>query len=284
MATDQNPYAGRTIILTSKHQKLDLFQESFHQKLAAEVRELPLDTDLLGTFSGEIERVDSPLESAIKKARMGMQATGIPLGIASEGSIGADPTVPWIQADYELAVFVDSERDLVISQSYLSHEICAAKVTVGSGADLAEFLLKAGFPDHGLIVRPDSAIEPFVIKGVRDYSSLELAIEQSLALTLNGLITIESDFRAMHSPTRRANIFKAAELLAARISNLCPQCNCPGWGRIGYLKGVSCSDCGLDNPEAIFKEELGCYKCDLVEQGRVIRELLDPASCIFCNP
>jgi hypothetical protein len=41
---------------------------------------------VLGTFSGEIERELTPLETLQKKIRMGMEELGLPLGIASEGS------------------------------------------------------------------------------------------------------------------------------------------------------------------------------------------------------
>ncbi|MFU0507935.1 hypothetical protein [Pseudaminobacter sp. NGMCC 1.201702] len=45
-----------------------------------------LDTDVLGTFTGEIPRAGSTREAAIAKARLGMAATGLPRGIVSERS------------------------------------------------------------------------------------------------------------------------------------------------------------------------------------------------------
>ena len=90
----QNPYALKKAVLTSKHKKLPLIEIPFRESLSIEVVELPLDTDMLGTFSGEVERTSTPIETAVKKARLGMQATGLPLGIASEGSIAPNPNVP----------------------------------------------------------------------------------------------------------------------------------------------------------------------------------------------
>ena len=47
-----------------------------------------LDTDQLGTFSGEIPRSGTMLEVAVRKARLGMSVMGLPLGLASEGTFG----------------------------------------------------------------------------------------------------------------------------------------------------------------------------------------------------
>jgi hypothetical protein len=57
-----------------------------------------LDTDQLGTFSGEVPREGSMLDVAMRKARLGMSATGLPLGIASEGTFGPHPAIPFFPA------------------------------------------------------------------------------------------------------------------------------------------------------------------------------------------
>lgn len=283
-STDLQPYFGKRALLTSKHQKLSLFEGAFKEKLNLIVEELPLDTDLLGTFSGEIERTSSPLQTAIKKAELGLDATGLTLGVASEGSIGADQQIPWIQSDYELAVFVDRERELIISESYKSNEIVAATITARADDDLSTFLIKADFPRHGLIVRAFSKEVSESRKGIRDASTLREAIESMALLSPSHQVVIESDFRAMHSPSRQKNISSVAERLARRVATLCPECNSPGWGRIEYLKGVACRDCGDENLNAIRGELLGCYKCAYQAPGEIIRDLLDPAQCDFCNP
>lgn len=253
-----------------------------HLNLA--IDELPLDTDILGTFSGEIERTATPLHTAIKKAELGLDATGLTFGIASEGSIGADPHIPWIQCDYELAVFVDRERELVISESYKSNEIVAATITARRDDDLSAFLEKADFPHHGLIVRTFSSELSQFRKGIHDISTLREAIELLAEFSPTHQVVIESDFRAMHSPSRQRNISAVASRLALRIAGRCPECNTPGWGRIDYLKGVECRECGDVNPDAIKGEILGCYRCDFKAPGNVIRTLLEAAQCNFCNP
>ena len=248
------------------------------------ISELPLDTDALGTFSGEIERTAPPLETAIKKAELGLDATGLNLGISSEGSIGADPLIPWVQCDFELAVFVDRDENLVISESYKSNKIQAASITARPGDDLSIFLTRADFPRHGLIVRSMSRETSKAEKGIHDISSLHNAIEELADLSTTHQVVIESDFRALHSPSRQKNIEQVALRLASRVESRCPNCSTPGWGRIDYLRGVNCLQCGDENPDAIHAEILGCYRCELRETGKIIREFLDPSRCDFCNP
>ena len=231
-----------------------------------------------------MERKAPPLETAIKKAELGLDATGLLLGIASEGSIGADPVVPWLQCDYELAVFIDRERDMVISESYRSNEIIAATTMARPGDDLSAFLAKADFPNHGLIVRTPSLENLRAYKGIHDSSALREAIEDLAALSPTHQVVIESDFRAMHSPSRAKNISAAASRLASRVAAQCPECTTPGWGVVDYLKGVECKECGDENSDAIKAEVMGCYGCTYRAPGKILREFIEPAHCNFCNP
>lgn len=279
-----HPYLYKRIALTTKHDKLRLIKPAFDEYVGCELFEVNLDTDQLGTFSGEIERHTPPRETAIQKARLGMKETGLLLGIASEGSIGPDPVVPFIHSNIEHLVLVDDENGIVISEIYRSFEITAATITASPDQDLTSFLEKADFPNHSLIVRPNTQIKSNCIKGITDYERLMEAIEISSQLSPKCFVVIESDLRAMHSPSRQRNIEEVANLLAKRVSQICPNCQIPGWGRVGYEKGLNCSECELENPDAIHQDKLGCVKCDHVELGNVIASVLDPAQCQFCNP
>ena len=279
-----HPYVHKRIALTTKHDKLRLIKPAFDEYVGCELFEVNLDTDQLGTFSGEIDRIAPPLETAIQKARLGMKETGLLLGIASEGSVGPDPVVPFIHSNIEHLVLVDDEKGIVISETHRSFDITVATITAASDQDLTIFLEKADFPNHALIVRPNTQIQSNCIKGITDYERLMDAIDISSQLSPNGFVIIESDLRAMHSPSRQRNIEEVAKLLAKRVSQLCPQCQIPGWGRVGYETGLNCSECELKNPDAIRQEKFGCVKCDHVELGNVIASVLDPAQCNFCNP
>ena len=280
----QNPYALKKAVLTSKHKKLPLIEIPFRESLSIEVVELPLDTDMLGTFSGEVKRTSTPIETAVKKARLGMQATGLPLGIASEGSIAPNPNVPWIQSDLEIMVFVDSDRDLVITESFLSHDIVATSIEITPGDQIDDFLQKSDFPRHALIVHPVQPVTPLYRKGITSLSELHKAIDECAHYSAISKVRIESDLRAMHSPSRQLNIEKTAQLLAARVAALCPSCSTPGWGRTGYEYGVECSLCGELNKQIAKSEIVSCLKCDLRQSGRIINESIDPARCNLCNP
>ena len=279
-----HPYLHKKIALTTKHDKLKLIKPSFDQYIGCELIEIYADTDQLGTFSGEIERTAPPRETAIQKAKFGMQTSGLQLGIASEGSIGADSQVPFFVSNIEHLVLVDDENEIVITESFRSFEITAATITITPGQDISDFLTKSDFPNHRLIVHPNGKVKENCIKAIADFSVLAEAIEKCSAISPDGSVIVESDLRAMYSPSRQKNIQQVAQLLAQRVGRLCPQCHMPGWGRVGYETGLKCSECKFENPQAIRQEKLGCVKCQHTELGDVIATSLKPAQCKFCNP
>ena len=279
-----HPYAGKRIVLTSKHEKLKLIRPAFDQYLECDLFEENLDTDQLGTFSGEVERKSPPRETAILKARLGMNSTGLKIGVASEGSVSPDPAIPFVNSNIEHLVLVDDENQIVISEVYRSFDITVATITTTPNQDITEFLHSADFPNHGLIVRPNTEKKSDCIKGIRDLESLTNAIAASSRISADGLVVIESDLRAHFSPSRQKNIAAVANQLAARASRLCPSCQMPGWGRSGYEKGLNCSTCGLENPEAIRQAKISCDNCNHAVLGQVLAKELDPANCQFCNP
>ena len=64
------------------------------------------DSDQFGTFTGDKARTGNQLEAARLKVQAAMKLTGADIGIASEGSFGAHPSIPFIQSNLEL-VFVN---------------------------------------------------------------------------------------------------------------------------------------------------------------------------------
>ena len=108
-------------------------------------------------------------------ARLGIEKTGESIAIASEGSIGADPFIPFINSDFEMMAFVDAELDLEIIESIRSTDIVTATKIVHAQEDLNEFLKRADFPNHKLIVRTQKTPTTFCIKGIDDEYSLRRA-------------------------------------------------------------------------------------------------------------
>ncbi len=281
MSFIKSRYNSRLVVMPTKHDKAKLVTQYFDDILSMCVQEVLVDTDVFGTFTGEIERVGTPLETAIKKARAGIETTGNPFAIASEGSVGPDPVFGLINANIETMVFVDDELDIQVHETLKSNEITAFTTTTLK-MDLGVFLKKADFPNHALIVKPHHGIG--AIKGVRDLVGLEEAIRKSRDASSDGEAIIESDLRAMCSPSRQKNISAVALKLAHRLSTTCPDCQTPGWGLKSYIRGVECSECGEFSEDAISREIMGCFKCEYTALGAVINVTLDPSRCMSCNP
>jgi len=121
MSGKDSPYHDQTIALATKHRKDDVIAPPFQEHLQAALIVPVIDTDTLGTFTGEIERPGNMLEAAIRKARMGMAAAKTPLGLSSEGSFGPHPVIPFLPCDTELMVFIDDDRGFTL------HEIIFGK-------------------------------------------------------------------------------------------------------------------------------------------------------------
>ena len=279
-----HPYFKKAAVLTTKHKKYPLIAPAFSKSLELKILEHVADTDQLGTFSGEIDRELPPRETAILKAKIGMSELGLTLGFASEGSVGPDPLIPFINSDIEYLVLVDSDNDLEITEVYRSFDITAGQIVAKPEAEITEFLQKVNFPNHKLIARSNSGAVNNAIKGIGNLIDLKNAIRLCANESEDGAVLIQSDLRAHCSPTRQNNIRQVAELLAKRVLSLCPHCQIPGWGRVGYEKGLECSLCGSSVPNANKCEIFGCSKCDHREFGDELKEYADPAQCHYCNP
>ncbi|GCE06801.1 DUF6671 family protein [Dictyobacter aurantiacus] len=286
-ASHDHPYAGRSVSLATKHGKEGQIAPAFAQTLQMRV-EVPagIDTDVLGTFTGEIPRTGSPMETVYAKARLGMQISGSPLGLANEGSFGPHPAMPLMLADTELLLFIDDERGIKVQEVLVSEKVVAAQCTARTFADLGTFLEGAHFPSHALIVRPEGLFQPdLIFKAVTDPQRLEELITLCAAESPAGLAHIESDLRAHMNPTRRRVLSQLAEQLAQRLARLCPHCATPGWGIVDHEAGLPCSWCGQPT-ELVRALIFGCPACTSQERhGRPDGlQSADAGQCPFCNP
>jgi len=262
--THAGPYRGRTAVLATQHGKERVVARPLHAAVGLIVTvPAEINTDLLGTFTGDVKRTGTPREVAIRKARLGMAATGVPLGLASEGSFGPHPLMPFVCAsDYELMVFVDDEIGFTVVEGILTEvtnfDHCAAQ----SLSDMVDFLPRARFPSHALIVRPNEGLKPdLLFKGIADHAALAHAVRLCAAASADGLAHVETDMRAHVNPTRQKAIRRAAFRLARRLASLCPSCGTPGWGGTGVERGLPCKACGTPT-ELVRHEIFGCARCD----------------------
>ena len=250
--------------------------------LGVDVHSVDVDTDALGTFTGEIERAGTMFDVAVAKARLGMAASGRSIGLASEGSIAPPPDLPWLVRDLELVVFVDDERNLAIGELASSFDIVTVSEVVSPTDDLQALATRADFPRHALIVRPSVRDEDFVAKGIRSWDELTRSVTAAATRSADGRAHVETDLRAHMCPSRRPTIEEAARKLARRMACICPRCDYPGWGTIRYEVGATCSDCGTET-SVIRYEVTGCASCDH-EEREEIRASVDPSRCAWCNP
>ena len=131
-------FAGRRAVLATKHGKLPLIAPPLAAAVGLDVTAVPVDTDTPGTFTGEVPRPGPPLATAVAKARLAMESAWVPLGLASEGSIGPHPDVPFCLTDAELVVLV-SPDGLARAQTDLRAHACPSRrpAIAAAAADLA---------------------------------------------------------------------------------------------------------------------------------------------------
>ena len=280
MSLSSHPYYGITAALATKHQKEKILSPIFG-RLNISIAHAEVDTDQLGTFTGETPRLASPKETVIKKARMGMELRGLQYGVASEGSIGPDPALIFVNSDIELMAWIDDENQIEIVESLKSFEIVAQSSSFKREESYANFLKKIDFPNHAVIIRGDSSDAP-IHKGINDLANLDTLINQIFRESES--VIIESDLRAHFSPSRRLNIERLGNKLIDRLASLCRECNQPGWGAVDYLFGLPCNDCGELNLEAVSGKIFGCCKCDYREEIFDDKKSISAAECLLCNP
>jgi hypothetical protein len=214
---------------------------------------------------------------------LGMELSGLPLGIASEGSFGPDPFMGMFPWNVEFLVFIDDEAELEIvgiAQGKANH----AHLLTGEWAAAQAFAQRAGFPTHHLVVRPEGENDPRIQKGITTWAELEAAFAGALAESASGVVFLETDLRAHANPTRMDNIRLAAEDLVKKLLSPCPACGAPGFWVVEHVTGLPCSACGSPTRETR-AAVLSCLKC----AHRETRELsehryADPGRCDYCNP
>lgn len=270
-----HPYRGITAAIATKHRKEQILAPLF-APIGISLQLAEVDTDLLGTFTGEIEREGSPKEVVIRKARLGMSQTELSYGLASEGSIGPDPLVPFLNSDIECLAWIDDELGIEIVEFHRELEIKAMTGVLAQIEDLDDFLAKADFPNHGLIIKSGDQI----FKGITQRKELDEIIARSYGAE----VTIENDLRAHFNPSRRANIAALGKKLTQRLNTLCKECNTPGFGVVGNIYGLECRGCKNFNDKAVRGKLLGCAKCDYKVEELLERKFVEPADCGYCNP
>ena len=292
-------YRGRRVAVSTLHGKAAALAPAL-APLGLRLEAVPIDTDALGTFSGEIERVAPAREIVVAKARRGMTAAGLPLGLATEGSFGPDPLLGFLPLHEELLAFVDDVHGQVLVLEHAGHDTNWRTKAVTPDDDLAPLLAEIGLPTHAALVRPNvwpQDADPHdmkvpaarrtmpVEKGLRDPADVAAAVGRIAPLSADGRARVEADLRAHMNPTRMRVIANLGEQLCDRLSTPCPACGVPGFGRVATETGLPCESCA--EPTRLVRAEIhGCGVCDYrVSRPRIDgRVSAEAGHCDECNP
>jgi hypothetical protein len=277
-------FKGRRVVIATKHRKEEVIAPILENELGLIcVTPKELDTDILGTFSGEVERVDDPITILHKKCQMAIEASGINLAIANEGSFGSHPSMCFARSDDELVMLFDKENGIEIIERELSLDTNFDGTELKSVDELIKYANKIGFPAHGIILKKAKENYSFIIKG--SLTMIELIENYNAIKNQDNSVYAETDMRAMRNPTRMKIIAKATEKLVSKIKSSCPNCQIPGFGVVDAVKGLPCETCGLPTRSTI-KHIYRCQKCNFIMEKEfpLFKRKEDPQYCDFCNP
>lgn len=248
-----------------------------------------IDTDQLGTFTGDIPRPGSMEETLRLKAVMGMERTGLDIGFASEGSYGPHPYIPFVPIGLEKMIFLDRDSGLCCIEQIIDPAPCFRSWTIQSVSEIAALeasFVGYGFPEQALIVRnlPERP-RAHVYKGIRDLEELKAGVLAVLSEAHAEAAVVDTDMRAHMNPARMRIIADLATALANRLATPCPACGAPGWGKTGIETGLPCSWCAQPTNSAS-AEIMSCSLCPHSEKKPLYdnMQFADPGLCQNCNP
>ncbi len=279
-----NLFENRKLIIATKHAKERVIAPIFENKLGVKCFvDQNFDTDLLGTFSGEIQRSDDPITTVRKKCLIAMEKNNCDLGIASEGSFGTHPSIFFAKANEEILIFIDKKNSLEIIARELTTETNFNGKYIDSTSDLKIFAREMNFPSHGLIIRNEQNSNIKISKGIDTWEKL-LSEFKAFKKTYDK-VYLETDMRAMFNPTRMKIIEKTAEKLMSKILSACPKCMTPGFSIVSAEKGLPCKYCNLPTDSTLYYL-YSCKHCSHEQKEYFPRKIKfeDPMYCSICNP
>lgn len=284
MDSARDYFEGRTLVIATKHGKERVMAPLLQTNLGVQTW-VPndFDTDLLGTFTGEIERKDDPITTLRKKCIQAMDGSNADLCVASEGSFGPHPELVFVGADDELVMLVDRKNGFEIVARELSLTTNFNQAQINSEEALRDFATKAHFPEHALILKDRNSQWSQIVKGIHQW---EVLLEVYHQMAMHQLpIYVETDMRAMHNPTRMSVIEQATKKLIEKVLSLCPQCRYPGFGIVKANPGLPCQWCKAPT-RSVLSYIYACAHCGFEKEELFPHQknTEDPMYCSFCNP
>jgi hypothetical protein len=276
-------FENREILIVTKHKKEKVISPLISKHLKAKTSVAThFDTDLLGTFCGEIERIEDPIATLRMKCKRGLEGTDFKIAIGSEGSFGAHPYILFAPFSEEYMMLYDAEKNMEIIVKEATTHTNFTNSTIQYEDELLQFARKINFPSHGLILRtsaPTNQIE----KGIRNEKKLIKTFHE-FKKNANS-VQIETDMRAMHNPTRMEVIKKLTFKLIQKINSKCTKCMTPGFDIVAMQKGLPCVFCNFPT-ESTLKAIKQCQSCMHEEEIWYPnnKKFEEPMYCNYCNP
>ncbi|MCP1372993.1 DUF6671 family protein [Dyella lutea] len=278
---------GETAVLATMHGKQRAIAPLLARFLGLRVV-VPqdFDTDRFGTFSRDIARTGTPLETARAKIAAGFaRVPDARIGLASEGSFGPHPQVPFLAWGSEQVMLVDRASDLELVGRHEAPAAYFVHAQVDNINAALAFAARVGFPRQGVIVmgvvdgQPSPAVA--LAKDAHDDDTLIAAVRRALATC--GAASLETDMRAHRNPPRMRCIRRATVDLLRAWRSPCPACARPGFVVTARLPGRPCGWCGAPTRQ-VLADERRCAGCCHLERQPRHDGPADPAHCDACNP
>ena len=222
-----------------------------------------------------LETLRSKIQLVIKSAPQ------LRLILASEGSFGPHPSLPFINSNQEILMFYDRALDLEIVSSDITFETNNNEVVLHKNDDYQDFLKRCHFPSHAIILQT----EKYLIKGITNLEFLKENIDKIFQAEKGVAVKLLTDMRANFNPTRMNFIGAVGVSLVEKIFTFCPACDSPGYSVVNYLPGLPCRECESATNGVLFKV-YQCHKCGFKEQKKRGDNVSysDPSECDICNP
>lgn len=276
-------FHDRKVAIATMHQKEVAIAPLLKQHLGLCSYIANINTDVFGTFSGEIKRILTPVDALKEKCFLAIKNSNCDLVVASEGSFGPHPELFFLTANEELVMLFDEKNQDYFIGKHLTTQTNFGAMEVKSVDELLRFAYHHGFPSHGLILKNEHENFSICYKGIRDKNNLIQYFEK--LLKANEKVIVETDMRAMMNPTRIKSIAKATQNLIEKIKHTCPQCNYPGFDVAELKKGLPCEECGMPT-KSILSLVYQCKKCthSTIKMYPKDKQVEIAMYCDWCNP
>jgi hypothetical protein len=282
----QHSFTGSHITFATNHGKAAAAHEPFARVLSAHIHPLSIDSDSLGTFSGEVERPGSMLDALRGKVKLARLSTNTRFVLVSEGSFSAPGGLGFLVQGIEMLMVHDADTGAEIIEQYISYETNYATATLRTTDALKNFLGQMSFGSHSLMLYPDGVpLHGNIRKGITTWAEAESTFIAMRSASPAQSVMAMSDMRAHVNPTRMRAIQSCCELLALRLNTHCPSCRSGGFGLIATIPGLPCEECG--SPTSRARGET--HACPFCSHTREMprsdgRKSASAAECDWCNP